>query len=106
MGEIIEIGSTKSQLEEFKESLIWKDISREIETWLDGLKVEQDNIVRDAEDGNPSTASVLLHLGDINGRRKAMQYILGIPDVLIGVLETRNISSNDEPEEVSDEHDE
>lgn len=86
MGEAIEIYSTKGQLEEFKESVIWKDIARELESWLQGFEIERDAIVDDAEKENPSTASVLLHLGDLNGRKKAVNYVLGIPDLFISIL--------------------
>jgi len=89
MSERIEINSTKLQLEDFKESIIWKDITNELEAWIEGFKREQDSIVEDAANNNPSTASVLLHLGDLNGRRKAILYVLGIPDLFIELLEER-----------------
>jgi hypothetical protein len=94
MGERIEINSSKSQIEDFKDSIIWKDITTELEAWIEGFRREQDSIVEDAANSNPSTASVLLHLGDLNGRRKAILYVLGIPDLFIELLESRAKDKN------------
>ena len=103
MGEQIEINSTKSQLEDFKESIIWKDIVHELEVWLEGFEHEHDEVIEEVADKNLSTANVLLHLGDLHGRKKAILYVLGLPDVLIGVLEARDKNKNNKPEEVSNE---
>ena len=44
-------------------------------------------IVSDAEAENPSTAAVLMHMGDINGRVKAVDYLLELPKIFLQVLE-------------------
>ena len=88
--EVIEIKSTKSQLEDFKESIIWYDLVKELEAWKKGFETELKSIVDDAASSNPSTASVLLHLGDLNGRIKAVDYLLGLPDVFISLLEDKD----------------
>lgn len=49
--------------------------------------MELDMIVANAEDENPSTASVLLHLGDISGRKKAIDRMITLPAVLLDMLE-------------------
>jgi len=90
MMEVIEIKSTKSQLEDFKESIIWYDLVKELEAWKKGFETELKSIVDDAASSNPSTASVLLHLGDLNGRIKAVDYLLGLPDVFISLLEDKD----------------
>lgn len=87
MSETITINATKDQILEFKESILWKDIVNELESWLLGFKQEQDAIVDDAAANNPSTAAVLLHLGDINGRQKAVNYMIGILDVFLSIKE-------------------
>ena len=88
--EVIEIKSTKSQLEDFKESIIWYDLVKELEAWKKGFETELKSIVDDAASSNPSTASVLLHLGDLNGRIKAVDYLLSLPDVFISLLEDKD----------------
>ena len=85
----ITVNATKGQIEDFKESILWQDITRELDFWLEGFAKEQDSITDDARSNNPSTASVLLHLGDINGRKKAVAYFKQILDVFIDVLEDK-----------------
>ena len=85
MGETIVINATRVQVEDFKESVLWADIVRELEAWSEGFRREQDGIVDDAASTNPTTASVLLHMGDLNGRRKAVEYFIGILDVFLSV---------------------
>ncbi|MHA1289113.1 MAG: hypothetical protein ACTSPB_17125, partial [Candidatus Thorarchaeota archaeon] len=83
----IEVLSTKIQIEQFLKTLIWKDITRELKAWEKGFETERARIVDDAQENNPTTASVLMHLGDINGRIKAVRYLLGLPQMLIQILE-------------------
>lgn len=81
------VNATKVQIEEFKDSILWSDITRELNFWAEGFDREKDSIVDDAAENNPSTAAVLLHLGDINGRKKAVKYFEQILDVFLDVLE-------------------
>jgi hypothetical protein len=96
--EQIVITSTRTRMEEFKDSTIWLDISNELNSWKKGFEQELKSIVDDAAENNPSTASVLLHLGDLNGRIKAVDYMLSLPTVLLEILKER------EEEERKDEH--
>jgi len=83
----IKVNATKSEIEEFKKSPLWYDILRELNSWKRGFNQEMEAIVDDAATSNPSTASVLLHMGDINGRQKAVDYMIGIPDMFLSLLE-------------------
>ena len=94
----IEIHTTKDQLNDFKNSVLWADITRELESWKKGFNDEMLSIVDGAADSNPTSASVLLHMGDLNGRIKAVDYMLSLPDVFLSILSDK--SSN---LEVSDE---
>ena len=96
MAKQVEVYSSKGDLREFKKSVIWKDIRRELASWKKGFRMERDGIVDDAESKNPSTASVLLHMGDINGRTKAVDYMLSIPDIFIQILEGQENDSRHE----------
>ena len=87
--ETIQIRVTKDAIEEFKSSVLWADIVEELKAWKEGFNREQLSIVDDAEANNPSTASVLLHMGDLNGRQKAVDYFLSLPDVFLGILEEK-----------------
>ena len=77
----IKINATLDQIEGLKESIIWKDIVRELRNWKKGFNMEMESIVDNAESNNPSTASVLMHMGDLNGRQKAVDYFISILDV-------------------------
>ena len=83
----IELRTTRGEIEDFKNSILWKDIKAELGKWLKMCRIEQDGIVQDAEENNPSTATVLLHIGDINGRKKAINFILEMPDMFLSILD-------------------
>jgi len=84
-----QVNATRDQIENFKSSVLWHDIVEELEAWKEGFSMELDSVVDDATDNNPSTASVLMHIGDLNGRKKAVNYMLGIPDLFLSILEDK-----------------
>ena len=88
MNEIV-VRATKEQINEFKESLLWQDIVNELLAWKEGFNREMQSIVDDAATENPSTASVLLHMGDLNGRQKAVDYMINILDMFLSILESK-----------------
>ncbi len=85
--EAIQVRATKESIEEFKKSILWADIVEELKSWKKGFNGEMLSIVDDAAGTNPSTASVLLHMGDLNGRQKAVDYMLSLPDVFLSLIE-------------------
>jgi len=88
MAREIKIYSTRDQIKDFKDSVLWKDIKRELRSWKKGFDVELKGMVDDiADNPNISTASVLTHLGDLNGRVKAVDYLLSVPDIFLQILE-------------------
>ena len=91
----VDINATKDQIEELKDSILWSDITKELLSWKEGFNAEMMSIVDSSADDNPSTASVLLHMGDLNGRQKAVDYILSILDVFLSILETKEIKEDD-----------
>jgi len=100
--ETIEVNATRAQIESFLESVLWQDIVRELEAWRRGFLIEQSQIVDDAEEKNPSTASVLLHMGDLNGRQKAVDYLIQLPRIFIEVIDERAKEKKLNSKEVSD----
>jgi hypothetical protein len=92
MSEEIEIYATEEQIRSFMESILWADIVRELESWSEGFRREQDSVVDEAAVTNPSTAAVLMHLGDLNGRQKAVRYILGLPEMLLDIKQEQKES--------------
>lgn len=89
MSEEIEVGSTKEGLEDFLESVIWNDIKNELMAWKKGFSIELEGLVDTIAAENPSTASVLTHLGDLNGRIKAVDYMLQLPEIFISLVEEK-----------------
>jgi len=88
MAREIKIYSTRDQIKDFKDSVLWKDIKRELRSWKKGFDIELKGMVDDiADNQNISTASVLTHLGDLNGRVKAIDYLLSVPDIFLQILE-------------------
>jgi hypothetical protein len=92
--ETIIVNSTKIQIEEFKESIIWKDMIRELLSWGEGFRRDQENIANDAARTNPSTASVLLHLGHTSGCTDAVNYIIDLPDRFLEYLKEKSENNN------------
>lgn len=92
--EQLTLRTTRDQVEEFKSSILWADIIEELESWKEGFKREMESIVDEAANSNPSSASVLLHMGDLNGRMKAVDYFLSIPDVFLSLMEDKEDKHN------------
>lgn len=94
----IEVKSTKEQLKELKESMFWLDVQTELRRLRDELNKEYDLVgePKTEFDGAqklktyPSTAETLIHLGDIKGRKKAIDYFLALPDIFLSLLESKN----------------
>jgi len=97
MMEEILVRSTREQLEDIKESMFWMDVQEELKRMKDELNSEYD-LVGEPEiefsGGNkikiyPSTAETLIHLGDIKGRKKAIEYFLSLPEIFLNILEDK-----------------
>jgi hypothetical protein len=96
--EEVRVNATKDQINELKESVLWLDIVNELIMWKQGFNDEMMTIVDDSRDLNSSTAAVLLHMGDLNGRQKAVDYLLSLPDVFLQILEDKKQPTDKEPE--------
>ena len=81
------VNSARIQIEAFMESILWDDFKRELAAWKVGFDRELKSIVDSAVSDNPSTASVLMHMGDLNGRMKAVDYMLSLPEMFLDLLE-------------------
>ena len=87
--------ASQEAIKEFKKSILWADMRDELLFWLEGFKDEQEGITDDAIEGNKSTASVLMHLGDLTGRKKAVNYLLGMLDVFLSEFEVKKEDKKD-----------
>ena len=82
-----EVYSTRSQIEDLEASITWADIVRELLSWKEGFEIELKGMVDEIADKNLSTAAVLTHMGSLDGRTKAVDYLLGLPDMFLQILE-------------------
>lgn len=80
------VNATKDQIEEFKKSILWKDIKRELVMWKNGCQGEYGQVVGDSI---TSGKDILTHLGDIHGREMSIDYFLSILDVFLNILEDK-----------------
>ena len=92
------VNATKDQVEEFKKSILWKDIKRELEMWKDGCRDEYGQTVGDSI---TSGANILTHLGDIHGREMSIDYFLSILDVFLQILDDKD--EDEDKEEIENE---
>jgi hypothetical protein len=86
------IKATKAQIEEFRESLLWQDIVEELTQLAKNAQLEYDIVGEPHVDDEghkivPNESETLIHLGDIKGRRKAVNYFLDIPNILLQSIE-------------------
>ena len=92
--EDILVRATRGQIEDFVESMIWKDIKDELERLSVAAQSEYDLVGESTVDNQgvrmlPTSSETLIHLGDIKGRRKAVKYFLSIPEIFLSILEDR-----------------
>ena len=85
------IRATKEQIDEFEESMLWKDIVDELEYLKKLANAEFIDVgeprIDSGEKRYMTTAETLIHLGDIKGRIKAVDHFLDILEVLKGTKE-------------------
>ena len=92
------IRSSKSEVEEFKDSFVWLDIMDELNDLAKRAELEYDLVGEPHIDDSghmivPNTSETLIHLGEIKGRRKAVSYFLNIPDIFLQILEDKKDDS-------------
>ena len=96
------IKSTKSQVEEFMDSFIWKDMIDELDILEKRMIAEYPTVgmVERDKEGNeikPTTADILMHLGEINGHLKALSYFRSLPEIFLQYFEEKENDSEHEP---------
>lgn len=96
------IRSSKSEVEEFKDSLVWLDILDELNDLARRAEVEYDIVGEPHVNDKghmivPTTSETLIHLGEIKGRRKAVSYFLNIPDIFLQILEDKKFDTEESP---------
>lgn len=81
------VRSTKAQLKEFSKSFIWADIVDHLKELRRLAQLEYKLVGEPHKNDEgfmiiPNTSETLIHLGDIKGRKKAVDYFLSILDII------------------------
>jgi hypothetical protein len=82
------VRATKDQIEEFKNSIVWKDIKRELLIWKKLCTQEYSQIV-ETSISSGDASNVLLHIGDVHGREKSIDYLISLPNIFLQILEDK-----------------
>ncbi len=85
----VDINSTKSQIEEFKDSLIWQDIKRELKIWQRAAGQEYAQVIGNIIAGDDEVKNSDMHLGSLYGREKTIDFLLSLPDIFLQTLEDK-----------------
>lgn len=82
------VRASADQIKDFRDnSLIWKDVKREMAIWSRMFQREVMEVIDDVVAGQREAGSALTHLGSIHGRVKAVEYMLSLPDIFLQTLE-------------------
>lgn len=87
------VNATIDQIREFKGSLLWMDMQRELAVWLEGFQREYAVVVDSCISGEENSASALTHIGNIRGREQAIDYLLQLPDMFLELKEDKKDES-------------
>ena len=93
MPEKVTVFSSVGDIEAAIKDVFWRDVIRELKTWRKGIEMERAGMIDEAASSNPSTVVYLLHEGDLNGRIKAIDYVLNLPKVLKEISEDQKDDS-------------
>ena len=86
----MKLRATKDSIEEFKNSVLWKDIKRELGVWK---KMAKDELVFLANDC--SDIRDLTNIARIGGRMEAIDYMLEVPDIFLQEIEDARRNETD-----------
>jgi len=83
------VRASKSQIEDFKESIIWKDIKRELKIWKTAAKNEYAQVIGNIIGGSSEIENSDMHLGSLYGREMTIDFMISIPDIFLQILEEK-----------------
>ena len=92
----VRLNATKSQIEDFKSSILWQDIQRELDFWAEGLGHEKESLPEKIVKENLSSAASLILYVSIDERKAAINYFKRILDVFLDMLEEKKDDSERE----------
>ena len=86
----MKLRATKDSIEEFKNSVLWKDIKRELGVWKSMAKDEIMSLA-----GACSDIKDLTNIARVGGRIEAIEYMLQILDIFLQEIEDARRNETD-----------
>ena len=83
------VNATRHQIEDFKDSLLWKDIKRELKIWKRASIAEYGQVIGNVIAGNSEIENSDMHLGSLYGREKTIDFLISLPDMFLQILEDK-----------------
>ena len=90
----VEIGATKLQIEEFRRSIIWNDIKRELDKWKSGASQEYSRVIGDVISGGSGIENPDMYLGNLYGREATINFMLSLPNMFLEILKDKEDKSD------------
>lgn len=97
------IRATKSQIKEFEESFIWKDIVDYLHSRQISLPDQVGQLVLNARKGILDQGQVMISLGDISGEQATIDDLLRLPEILLAIKQADEEAAKHKPAEGSEE---
>jgi len=93
MGDRMEVvvNATRNQIEDFVDSLLWKDIKRELKIWQRASVDEYSQVIGNIISGDSDIENSDMHLGSLYGREKTIDFLLSIPEMFLQILEDKKL---------------
>ena len=92
----VRINATKDQIEDFTESILWKDIKNELKIWQTAAMQEYAQVIGNVIEGNSGIENSDMHLGSLYGRERTIDFLLGLPEMFLQLLEDKVKEKEDE----------
>lgn len=85
------VNATRNQIEDFVDSLLWKDIKRELKIWQRASVDEYSQVIGNIISGDSDIENSDMHLGSLYGREKTIDFLLSIPEMFLQILEDKKL---------------
>jgi len=83
------VRTTRDEINEFKNSFLWKDMKRELGIWKRMISQRALELTGECIRGERESGSVLAALGSLYGSKETVNRLLGLPDHFIEELNIR-----------------
>ena len=91
--------STAGEIEQFKESLVWKDILDELTTCIDLYKADMAALPSQAAEGRIPSGTLEIRMGRLDGTIKAFEWVADkmLDEMLLDITEGGVVPPSEQP---------